>query len=169
MVIGLLAIVALSNQFLGTGDLAANKSDGHSHDHDEDAMEAQGEPVELPAPMGSPDASVKVNVYVTSDNACDVSTLDAMTEIAHKFGGDAVYVTFKDLLDEQVQAEAHAAKISCLSGITINGQSQFILPERGLTGTVMLDGPVGEINYDKTDVEAIIRHLLSTKEDADDS
>lgn len=169
IVMALLAVVALSHQFLGVTaeDLAANKPQGHSHDHDEDATaeehETQEQRAELPAPLGAPDAPVKVQVYVTSDNECDVTTLQAMQDLARKFGDD-VYVTFSDLLDEEVQVEAYAAKISCKSGITINGKSKFVLPERGLKGTVLLDGPVGEMNYDLTDVEAIIKHLLSKEE-----
>ena len=169
VVIALLAVVALSHQFLGmtAEDLAVNKPQVHSHDHDEEAPgehDGQAGQVELPSPMGAPDAYVKVKVYVTSDNECDVTTMNAMQHVAEKFGED-VYITFSDLLDEQVQAEAHAAKISCKSGLTINDQSKFILPERGLQGTVLLDGPVGEMNYNMVDVEAIIEHLLGTREE----
>lgn len=169
VVIALLAVVALSHQFLGmtAEDIAANKPQEHSHDHDgegTDEHDAQEGQVELPAPMGSPDAPVEVRVYVTTDNECDVTTLSAMQDLAQKFGDD-IYVTFGDLLDEDVQAEAHAAKIGCKSGLTINGQSKFILPERGLGGTVLLDGPVGEINYKIEDVEAIVEHLLKTSKE----
>ena len=70
----------------------------------------------------------------------------------------------RDLLDADVLKDAQDHKISCKSGITINGKSQFILPERGLNGTVMLDGPTGEKNYDVGDIEAIVQHILDTPE-----
>lgn len=165
-VILLLVVVGMSHQFMGmtANDIAANKPKGHDHSHDhehegaEEGKEAERK-IELPAPMGKSDAPVRIAVYVTTDNECDTTTLAAMDRVAKRFG-EKVYITFADLLRDEVLQEAQAAKISCKSGLTINGKSKFILPERGLKGTVLLDGPVGEKNYNMGDVEAVVEHLL---------
>jgi hypothetical protein len=86
-----------------------------------------------------------------------------MEDLYSKFG-DQIYIIYSDLLDADVLKDAQDHKISCKTGITINGKSQFILPERGLKGTVMLDGPTGQKNYDITDIEAIVQHILDTPE-----
>ena len=169
LVIGLLALVELSHQFMGmtAEEIATNRPSIHNPEHDADLAQTDAlpeGPVELPEPWGSPDALVRIKVFVTADNECDVTTIDAIQEIAQKHGEEQVYVTFNDLLDKDVQAEAWEAKISCKSGLTINDQSKFILPERGLKGTVLLDGPVGEMNYKLEDVEAIIAHLLKAED-----
>ncbi len=118
--------------------------------------------VQLPGPMGPQDAAVKVKVYVTSDNECDTSTLNSMQDLAKKYG-DRIYVTFGDLLDSSTLQEAQMAKIGCKSGLTINGKSKFVLPERGLKGAILLDGPTGQTNYNMKDVEDIVVHLLRKK------
>ena len=78
--------------------------------------------------------------------------------------GNKVYLQFADLLDTKIKSEANVAKIGCKTGLTINGQSKFILPERGLKGAIMFDGPVGQKNYSPQDVEAVIRHLIGKAE-----
>lgn len=168
LVIGLLIVVAISHQFMGmtANEIAANKPQEHSQE-DKEHEEGEGEEakakVELPEPMGSPSAPVKVQVYVTSDNTCDTTTLDGMKRITGRFG-ESVYIEFADLLEDEVLVEAQNAKISCKSGLTINGKSKFILPDRGLKGTILLDGPIGEMNYNLEDVEAIIAHLVEKEQ-----
>ena len=163
IVIVLLTGVALSHKLTNTtlNDIMANKPKDTS---DKSRKEEDDEPedtarVDLPEPTGSPDAAVKIKAFVTSDNECDMTTLDGMELIADEFG-DSVYIEFADLLDEETMEEAQHAKISCKSGMTINGSSHFVLPERGLKGTVMFDGPIGEKNFEMDDIRAIIKHLL---------
>ena len=158
IIIGLVAILAVSHRLFGTTleDLTKKKpSETSAHAHE---AEKKADFV-LPKPIGDPGAKIQVKVYVTGGNECDTTTLSAMQAIAAKYQKE-VYVQFADLRDKQVQAEAHKAKLGCKSGITINGQSKFILPGRGLHGAILLDGPVGQKNYKMSDIEAIIEYLL---------
>ena len=164
VIVGLVAVLAVSHKLTGTTleDLTAKKSGENSEaqDANHDAHGDAQKRVPLPKPMGTRGAPVKVKVYVTPDNTCDQTTLDGMKRISQKFG-DGVYVEFADLLNKQVQREAEKVKIGCKSGITINGQSKFLLPQRGLKGAIMLDGPMGKMNYKMDDIEAIVQHLLT--------
>ncbi|NSW58590.1 MAG: hypothetical protein HPY44_21470 [Armatimonadetes bacterium] len=166
IVLGLLIVVALSHKVTNSDleDLAPKKKteEPAKPQKAESQEHSKGEPVELPKPMGSPNAAVKINVYVTSDNTCDTTTLGAMKELAKELG-DRVYVKFEDLLEEDTLKEAQKAKIGCKSGITINGKSKFILPDRGLKGAILLDGPIGQTNYDMHDIKDIVYHLLDQK------
>lgn len=163
IVIGLLMIIAVTHTVTNStlDDLAPQKKKTPTTTTTEENHGEKGT-VQLPEPMGSPDALVKVRVYVTSDNDCDTSTLDKMKDLAKKYG-DAIYVTFGDMLDKDTLKEAQLAKIGCKSGLTINGKNKFILPERGLKGAILLDGPTGQTNYNMKDVEDIIVHLLQKK------
>ena len=156
---GLVAVLAISHRLFGTTleDLTKKKPSGDSAP----AHEAEGKKKDLvlPQPMGVRGAPIQVKVYVTGGNECDTSTLAAMKGIGAKYGKQ-VYVQFVDLRNEQVQAEAHKAKLGCKSGLTINGQSKFMLPGRGLHGAVLFDGPAGQKNYKMSDVEAVVEHLL---------
>lgn len=161
VVAALLLALALANRLTGTpSDTGGKKKSAPSNVASPKSPQMH---VRLPEPMGSPDAHVKIRVYVTSDNTCDDTTLRAMASLHEKFG-DKVYIVYSDLLQNDVLKEAQDHKISCKTGITINGKSQFILPDRGLKGTVMLDGPTGQKNYDMGDVEAIVQHILDTPE-----
>lgn len=165
VVVGLL-IVAMTNS------LMPSKIEGHTKDVAKDAKQAEAKhdhgkeeaKFELPKPMGAKTAPVKVKVYVTSGNECDTTTLTAMQDIGKKYG-DKVYIEFGDMAQGDVLTEAQKAKIGCKSGITINGKSKFVLPERGLDGSILLDGPVGQINYNMDDVDEIIAHLLKKSGD----
>ncbi len=165
VVVGLL-IVAMTNS------LMPSKIEGQTKDAAKDAKQAEAEhdhgqdeaKFELPKPMGAKTAPVKVKVYVTSGNECDTTTLTAMQDIGKKYG-DKVYIEFGDMVQGDVLTEAQKAKIGCKSGITINGKSKFVLPERGLDGSILLDGPVGQINYNMDDVDEIIAHLLKKSGD----
>lgn len=162
VVVGLLAVIALSHTVTNStlDDLAPKKRTPTPAPPQEDHGKKGS--VTLPKPMGRPDAPVVIKVYVTSDNNCDTTTLDNVQDLGKKYG-DKLYITFSDLLDQTVLEEAQMAKIGCKSGLTINGKSKFILPERGLKGAILLDGPVGRTNYTMKDVEAIIVHLLEKK------
>lgn len=163
VVAALLLVLALTNRLLGTSPDSATNKEKKSPQAEAKAEESPKQRVKLPAPVGPPDARVKVRVYLTSDNTCDDTTIRAMDGLHKKFG-DKIYIAYSDLLEDDVLKEAQEHKISCKTGITINGKSQFILPERGLKGTVMLDGPTGQKNYDMGDVEAIVQHILDTPE-----
>jgi len=167
LIIGLLVFVAFSHTLTNSTleDIAPKKNETtEENDLTKPGENTQGKKVTLPEPLGSPDASVKVKVYVTTDNECDTSTIDGITEIQQQYG-DNVYVEFGDLLETATMKEAQNAEIGCKSGLTINGKSEFLLPSRGLKGTIMLDGPIGQMNYDMEDVEAIIKHLLEQSGD----
>lgn len=168
-VVGLVIIMALSHRLTGTtlNDIVANKPGAHhDHDHEQEATQKQhGKKVTLPAPIGPEKAAVKVKVYVTTDNECDTTTLNAMKTLGTKYG-DKIRVEFADLLEAHVKREAEKAKIGCKTGITVNGQTKFILPERGLAGTIMLDGPLGMKNYKLSDLEAIIEHELRKSQES---
>jgi hypothetical protein len=112
----------------------------------------------IPRPMGPENAPVKIRAYVTTQGGCDVSTIPIVRGFVFKYEGK-VRAQFVDMSTEQGGKEASAAKISCKSGVTINGQSQFRLPEEG-NRLIMLNGPVGEHDYTPNDLEAIIVHLL---------
>lgn len=162
IVVGLLVLIAITHSFTGStlDDLApAEKKTAQAPPKEDHGKKGT---VKLPGPMGPEDAPVRVRVYVTSDNSCDTTTLENMKKLGAKYG-DKLRVTFGDLLDKEVEKEAHIAKIGCKSGLTINGKSKFILPERGLKGAILLDGPVGQTNYTAKDVEAIVVHLLKKK------
>ena len=166
VIIGLLVVMGLSHKLTDTTlvDIAGNKllwDDSHSHG-DEEEKEKESPKVVLPDPMGSKDADVRIKVYVTSDNECDETTLHGMQDIGRDFGND-VYIEFADLLEEEVLREAQEAKIGCKAGLTINGKSKYILPERGIKGAILLDGPIGQLNYDIDDVKAIITYHLEYK------
>lgn len=145
-------------------DLASNKSKTTpaSNTVDEHGHGAKGK-VALPKPMGTKTAPIKVRVFITSDNTCDTSTLTAMEQVHKKYAGK-VYIEFADLLDEKVKKEADKLKIGCKSGLTINGKNRFFLPGRGLKGTIMFDGPVGQKNYKGEDIEAVVQFLLEHPE-----
>lgn len=166
IVLLLLVVVALSHKATNSDleDLAPKKKaeEPAKPQKAEDQDHSKGKPVELPKPMGSPNALVKINVYVTSDNTCDTTTLGAMQELAKELG-DRVYVKFEDLLEADKLKEAQEAKIGCKSGLTINGKSKFMLPDRGLKGAILLDGPIGQANYDMHDIKDIVYHLLDQK------
>ena len=161
IIVALVLVLALTNWWMGTS--STNTSDAKKQTAPADLDEKPQQHVKLPDPKGSPDARVKIQVYVTSDNDCDTTTLSTMEDLYSKFG-DQVYIIYSDLLDTDVLKDAQDHKISCKTGITINGKSQFILPERGLKGTIMLDGPTGQKNYDVSDIEAIVQHILDTPE-----
>ncbi len=161
VIVALVLVLALTNWWMGTS--SSDTSDAKNETTPADLNEEPQQHVKLPDPKGSPDARVKVHVYVTSDNACDTTTLSTMEDLYNKFG-DQIYIIYSDLLDADVLKDAQDHKISCKTGITINGKSQFILPERGLKGTIMLDGPTGQKNYDIADIEAIVQHILDTPE-----
>ena len=163
IVLALLVAVALSHKATNSDleDLAPKKKEAPPVE-EADSKDHKNEPVELPKPMGSPDAVVKIQVYVTSDNDCDTNTLKAMQNLAKELG-DRVYVEFGDMLDAETLKEAQAAKIGCKSGLTINGKSKFMLPERGIKGAILLDGPIGQTNYDMVDVRDIVFHILDQK------
>jgi hypothetical protein len=161
IIVALVLVLALTNWWMGTS--SSNTSDAKKQAAPADLDDEAQQHVQLPDPKGSPDARVKVHVYVTSDNTCDTTTLSTMEDLYSKFG-EQIYIIYSDLLDADVLKDAQDHKISCKTGITINGKSQFILPERGLKGTVMLDGPTGQKNYDNTDIEAIVQHILDTPE-----
>jgi len=161
VIVTALVLVAFTHSLTDTTleDIIANKPKD-TPDTKPNATPHQGSAVvELPEPIGSPEASVNVKVYVTSDNECDTTTLGAMQNLGKKYL-DKVYIEFADMVDEKIKSEAQNAKIGCLTGITINGKSKFVLPERGINATVLLDGPVGQQNYHMDDIEAIIAHLL---------
>jgi len=160
----LLAVMVMSHYVTGTTpeELSANKhktekpqgnaANPHGDGH--------GKPVVLPKPIGAPDAVVKIKVFVTSDNSCDTTTVNGMKDIANKYPGK-VFVKFMDLNHGEAAAEAQAAKISCKSGLTINGLSILRIPGRGVKGLVMFDGPMGEKNYNMGDVDAAVAYLIS--------
>lgn len=172
VIIVLLVFVAIINH---AGDERADAKDKSDSPKLHSLVNAGEEPdtthsgdagaVTLPDPIGPEDAAINIMVYVTSDNTCDTTTLGAMEDMGNKYK-DRIRVEFADMLDEAVLQEAQNAKLGCKSGLTINGKSQFLLPERGIKGTVLLDGPPGEKNYTMDDVEAVIQHLLKEDEDA---
>lgn len=147
-------------------DLASNKAKeqnkllANTLSHDEGHKAA-----ELPKPQGSKNAPIQVRVYVTSDNACDTTTITAMQKLHDRYPGK-VYIEFADLLKPDVKKEADKVKIGCKSGVTINGKTRFFLPGRGLKGTIMLDGPVGQKNYTTEDIDAVVKFLLEHPEKA---
>ena len=163
-VVVLLVLMALSHYVTGTTpeELSANKhptptanaAKGASHSGD------HGKPVPLPHDIGPATAVVKVKVYVTSDNTCDTSTVQGMKDIAGKYPGK-VLIQFMDLKTTEAAKEAETAKISCKSGLTINGMSILRIPGRGVNGLVMFDGPMGEKNYSLEDVDAAVKYLVS--------
>jgi hypothetical protein len=163
VIIGLLVAMGLSHKLTGTTlvDIAGNEPTQASQSH-EDEAEEESPKVVLPDPMGSKDADIQIKVYVTSDNECDETTFHEMQDIGRDFGDD-VYIEFADLLEEEVLREAQEAKIGCKAGLTINGKSKYLLPERGIEGTILLDGPIGQLNYDINDVKAIITYHLEYK------
>ncbi len=162
----LLVLMVLSHYVTGTTpeDLASNKhqtpaansNKGSSHG------EGHGKPVPLPAPIGPANAAVKIKVFVTSDNTCDTTTVQGMKDLAKKYQGK-VLVKFMDLNHGAIAKEAQDAKISCKSGLTINGMSILRVPGRGVKGLVMFDGPMGQNYYSLEDVDAAVAHLLSQK------
>jgi hypothetical protein len=164
IIVALVAILAFSQSLTGgkLTDLVSNRAKAAAAANGVPASEAHGQKkVELPKPAGNPSAPVKVRVFVTSDNTCDTSTIKAMEKLTTKYPGK-VYVEYADLLNEKVKKEADRVKIGCKSGLTINGKNRFFIPSRGLNGTIMFDGPVGQKNYRPDDVEAVIELLLHT-------
>ena len=164
-VVGLLVLMVLSHYVTGTTpeELSANKHHDGATNAAKDASHGEhGKPVPLPADIGPKNAAVKVKVYVTSDNTCDTSTVQGMKDIAGKYPGK-VFIKFMDLKHSDAAKEAQTAKISCKSGLTINGMSILRIPGRGVNGLVMFDGPLGEKNYNLSDVDAAVKYLLSQK------
>ena len=165
LVVVLLGIMVATTYLTGT---TPEQLDGNKANHEDKAeasnkaaLEPTGK-VKLPQPTGPKNAPVKVKVYVTSDNHCDTTTLDGMKQVAKKFG-TKVRVEFVDLLQTGTQKEAHAAKISCKSGITLNGMSVLRIPGYGVKGLVMFDGPMGkDKNYGVREIEAGVQQLLDT-------
>jgi hypothetical protein len=164
VIAGLLVIMYLSSRLTGTTleDITANRPVDHSKDKKDPKTNAseKHEKIKLPDPMGPATAPVKIKVYVTSDNTCDRTTLDGMKQMSTKFG-DKLRIEFMDLLKKDVASEAQDAKISCKSGLTINGMSILRVPGRGVKGLVMFDGPIGEKNYNIDDVDAAVAYLLT--------
>lgn len=113
----------------------------------------------LPKPMGKPGAPVIIKVYITSDNDCDTTTLSAMETISDLFK-DKVFIKFVDLNKPEAKKEADKLKIGCKTGIAINGKTKFILPGRGLKGAILLDGPVGQKNYDVNTLKTVVEYLV---------
>ena len=165
MITGLLILLVCSHYLTGTTleDISESKPSGQSENEAEPIAEAENQSVELPDPVGPVGASVEIKVYVTSDNDCDTTTLDGMKHISNKYG-EKVRIEFLDLLDATVVAQAQSAKISCKSGLTINGLSILRIPGRGVKGLVMFDGPIGQMNYDLEDVDAAVEYLLQQGE-----
>ena len=165
IIAGLLVAMYLSSRLTGTTleDITANRPGQHDHEaEDKNAKTKDSEkhpPMKLPAPMGPTSAPVQMKVYITSDNTCDKTTLDGMTNMAKKYG-DKLRIEFKDLLNKATASEAQDAKISCKSGLTINGMSILRVPGRGVKGLVMFDGPIGEKNYNLDDLDAAVAYLL---------
>jgi hypothetical protein len=160
----LLFLMVLSHYVTGTTpeELSANKhktETANSADH-KTKSEGHGKPVPLPAPIGAKNAAVKINVYVTADNTCDTTTVEGMQGIANKYPGK-VFVQFLDLNHAETAKAAQKAKISCKSGITINGMAIMHVPGRGVRGLVMFDGPMGQKNYSLEDVDAAVKHLVT--------
>ena len=114
----------------------------------------------IPRPMGPENAPVKIKAFVTVKGGCDVSTIPMVRSLVFKYEGK-VRAEFVDISTAQGGKEARDAKISCKSGVTINGQSQFRLPEDN-NRLVMLNGPVGEHDYTPQDLDAVIVHILKT-------
>ena len=165
IVIGLLVVLALSHQFTGSSleDLTANRPASAAQAQKKPAEpEKPAEPVLLPDPVGPPDAPVKVEVFITSNNKCDTSTLEGMKQLAGQFDNH-VRIEFKDLLDPKTKQKAQDAKLGCETGLMINGRTKFIIPERGIKGVIRLDGPVGVKNYNLEDVKAVVEYLLKEK------
>jgi hypothetical protein len=165
IIVALVAILAFSQSLTGgrLTDLVSNKTKAAAAANAASASKGhEAKDFVLPKPVGNPAALVKVRVYVTSDNTCDHSTVDAMDKLGAKYG-QRIYIDYADLLNAKVKAEADRLKIGCKSGLTINGKSRFFLPKRGLSGTIMLDGPVGQKNYKAEDLEAVVDYLLAQK------
>lgn len=129
---------------------------GNEENHDGDKHEKL---TALPEPMGKAGAPVTIKVYITSDNDCDKTTLGAMQTISDQFK-DKVFIKFVDLNNADAKKEADKLKIGCKTGIAINGKTKFILPGQGLKGAIMLDGPVGQKNYDVKTLQTVVEYLL---------
>ena len=113
-----------------------------------------GQPVMMiPRPMGPEDAPVKIRAFVTAKSGCDTSTIPLVRSFVFKHKGK-VRAEFVDISTEPGAKEAAEAKISCKSGVTINGPSQFRLPKEN-NRLVMLNGPVGQHDHTPKDLEAI--------------
>jgi len=162
IIIGLLGLMVLSQYATKSTleDITANKPRSSTDGKRAKAPEKH-ESVKLPDPTGPASAPVKIKAYVTSDNSCDTSTLSAMKTISNKYGAK-VRIEYVDLLKKEVANQAQQAKLSCKSGLTINGMSVMNIPGHGVKGLVMFDGPVGEKNYNLNDIDAAVSQLLKT-------
>ena len=159
---GLVAIllgVMVATQYV-TGTTPEDLNNKPGSEASKKAAAAPTGSVKIPESIGPKTAPVKIRVYVTSDNHCDTTTINGMKAIAKKFGKD-VRIDYVDLLDKHNMAEAQKAKISCKSGLTINGKSVLHIPGHGVRGLVMFDGPMGlGKNYDVKEVEPGVAYLL---------
>lgn len=158
----LLAVMVASHYVTGTTPEELNNKP-KSEASNKAVPEPTG-PIKIPDSLGPKQAPVKIKVYVTSDNHCDTTTVDGMKAVAKKFS-KRVRIEYVDLLKADTQQEAQRAKISCKSGITINGKSVMHIPGYGVKGLVMFDGPMGGgKNYGVKEVEAAVQYLLKEKQ-----
>lgn len=113
----------------------------------------------VPRPIGPKDAPVKLKVFVTSHSDCDAGTVPAIRQLASKHEGK-VYAEFIDLTTPEGAKQGVEAKISCQSGMTINGQNQFTVP--GRAEPLILNGPLGKHDYTFNDVDGIVERLIQS-------
>jgi hypothetical protein len=163
LIFGLLTLMFLSQYVTKSSleDITANRPYSNSTRAKKEPAPKHGS-VKLPDPTGPASAPVKIKVYLTSDNSCDTTTMNGMKKISAKYG-DKVRLEFVDLLKKDVAAQAQDMKISCKSGLSINGMSIMHIPGHGVKGLVMFDGPIDQKNYGFKDVDAAVAQLLQSK------
>lgn len=161
-VVALLAVMYVSTKFTHSTyeDIIANRPKDNREANKQSAQhQDHSGHVALPKPSGPADAPVKLKVYITSTNDCDSTTLSGIDQIRKKYGAK-LRIEFADLEHHESAMEAEKAKISCKTGVTLNGMSIVPVPGRGTRGLLMFDGPIGKNNYSLADVDAAVAYLL---------
>ena len=95
--------------------------------------------------------------------AMDAAMVEAFENYLKKEQGGAAETKPAEVKTE-VKKEADKIKIGCKTGLSVNGKTKFMLPGRGISGAVMLDGPVGQKNYNIETLKSVVEYDLKEKQ-----
>lgn len=100
---------------------------------------AQAKPID---PVGSPNAKVRIKLFVQSMNPCHAATVDLLKKVAEALP-KRIRVEFLDTMTQEGFEARQRAAIACEVGLLINDQKTVKVPYQGQTFQFSFHGPIG--------------------------
>ncbi len=114
----------------------------------------------LPPKVGPDDAPVKIDIYGTQQNTCHSAAFAAVRDMIQERYPNLVQLRFHDTSNPAAAQEAMSHKITCETGLLVDGRLVWKLPSGKL---VTFTGAVGEHGWTMHDLMAALDLALKKK------